>query len=256
MLQKLTVAGNKLSLYSVFDMLAGLTLLVYILIQTKKYREYLPTTTSDRRRLPIFAFLQLLTMSLILYWVLSVLNRAFAEWFTHGNANYYGNLTAWLIVMTLFPVIFRVSPLKTMDLLSLGLPLSLFVAKLACFFHGCCSGFEMSNSWYINQETDRYEFPVQLVEALVALAIYAFLRQYQRRNKIPGSVFPVYVLLYAKTRFVTECFRADFANVLGPFDAYQIMSVVYVFLGAVLLCMVRGHHHRGSQKSKESGLAR
>lgn len=239
MLQEITIAGYTLSMYTLFDALAGLTLLLYILNQTKRYREYLPATISKQRKRTLFASLQLLVMSILLLGLILVLNRAFADWFTHGNANYYGNLTAWLIVMTVFPVIFKISPLNTMDLLSPSLPLCLFVAKCACFFHGCCSGIEMSGSWYFNQDTDRYEFPVQLVEALVALALFVFLRWYQGQKNKPGSVFPVYLILYSASRFGTEFLRADFPNVLGPFDAYQIMSVVYALLGVGLLCIVR-----------------
>ena len=256
MLQELAVAGITVSMYSVFDSLAGLTLLFYILIQTKKYQKLLPATTTNQRKLAVFAFLQLLIMSLIFYRSLLFLNHSFADRFTNGNGNYYGNLTAWLIVITLFPVIFKVSPIKTMDLLSPGLPLCLFVAKLACFFHGCCSGFEMSNSWYFNQRTERYEFPVQLLEALVALMLYIFLRRYQKRNKTSGSVFPVYLILYATSRFVTEFFRADLPNILGPFDTYQIMSIVYVFLGAILLSIVRVYQHQNSGSTQKSYSAR
>lgn len=244
MLQELIVAGNTISLYNVFDTLAGLTLFVYILFQAKKYREYLSTTTSDPKRLLTFAFLLLMIMVILLFGLLLILNRTFANWFTDGNANYYGNLTAWLIVMTLLPIIFKVSPMKTMDLLSPGLPLCLFVAKLACFFSGCCSGFEMPGSWYFNQKTERYEFPVQMIEALVALALFPFLRWYQRRNRVVGSVFPIYVIVYSVSRFVTEFLRADFPNVIGPFDAYQVMSVVYVFFGGVLLYAVCRHHQK------------
>lgn len=249
MLPKLTVAGYTLSMYSVFDTLAGLTLLLYILSQTKKYREYLPAAISDQRKRTAFSFFQLLIMSLIFYRLLLLLNHTFADWFTQGNGNYYGNLTAWLLVMTLFPIIFKVSPLKTMDLLSPGLPICLFVAKLACFFHGCCSGFELFGYWYFNRYTIKFEFPVQLVESLVALALFVFLRWYQKRNRILGSVFPVYLILYSASRFLTEFLRADLPNVLGPLDAYQIMSIIYAFLGVVLLSMVRVHHRRISEQT-------
>ena len=79
MLQELTVAGLTVSMYSVFDTLAGLTLLVYILIQTEKYQKFLPDTTASHRKLTVFAFLQLLIMSLVLYRVLLFLNRTFAD---------------------------------------------------------------------------------------------------------------------------------------------------------------------------------
>ena len=251
MLQEITVAGNTLSLHSVFDALAGLTLGIYILAQTKKYREYLPATTGSKKRLTAMAFFLLVILGLSFFGLLSVLNRAFADWFTRGNANYYGNLTAWLIGMTLLPIIFKVSPLKTMDLLSPGLPLCLSVAKLACFFHGCCSGFEMPGSWYFNQNTGRYEFPVQLLEAVVAFGLFVFLRWYQKRSRIPGSVFPVYLVLYAVSRFGTEFLRGDLPSVFGILNAYQVLSVVYVLLGGVLLSAV-WIYHRVSARGREA----
>ena len=256
MLQEITVAGNTLSMHSVFDALGILILLIYILLQSRKYCEHLPSVTRDKRKRTDFAFLLLLSMSILTLGLIATLNRAFADWFTHGNANYYGNLTAWLIGMTLLPIMFKVSPLKTMDLLSPGLPLCLFFAKFACFFYGCCSGFEMPGSWYFNQKTGRCEFPVQLVEALVALVLYVFLRWYQKQNKILGSVFPVYLILYTASRFLTEFLRADLDNILGPFDAYQIMSIAYMFLGAILLYMAWIYHRRMPCASEETDSIR
>lgn len=245
MFQELTIAGTVVSLYKVFDTLAGLTLLAYILLQTKPYSLLLPESTTTKGKKELFAFIELFLIGILLYALLSFLNRSFADWFTSGNANYYGNLTAWLIILIALPVLFKVSPPKAMDLLSPGLPLSLFVAKLACFFHGCCSGFEMTGSWYFNQYTGRYEFPVQMVEALVALAIFFFLLYYRRRNKLTGSIFPVYLIAYSLSRFITEFLRADLPkNVLGPLDTYQVMSVIYLLNGLILLFVVREYGER------------
>ena len=238
MLQELSIAGNTISLYNVFNTLSGLILLAFILFQTTKYREFIYTKTTNQKKRTAFAFFQLLIISILLYVLLTVLNRAFANWFTNGNANYYGNLTSWLIIMSLLPSIFRVSPLKTMDLLSPGLPLSLFVAKLACFFHGCCHGFEMTNSFYYNQYTNQHEVPVQLIEAFVAALLFLFLLWYKNKNTIPGSVFPIFLILYSITRFFTEFLRADLPNVLGFLDAYQCMSIIYLFVGGFLLYLV------------------
>ena len=239
MLQELNIAGLSISLYNVFDSLAGITLLGYILFHTIPYRDLISHKKErTQRKTTLLAFIQLVIISALCYLMFKTFNRAFADWFTDGNANYYGNLTAWLIVFLIVPKIFKVSSLQAMDLLSPGLPLSLFVAKLACVFHGCCSGFEMNSSFYFNQSTNRHEFPVQLVEALVAFALFFVIRLYQKRNKIPGSVFPVYLILYSISRFITEFFRADLPNVLGSFDAYQIMSVVFLLVGGGLLYFV------------------
>ena len=114
----------------------------------------------------------------------------------------------------------------------------------------------MPGSWYFNQHTERYEFPVQLLESLIALGLFVFLRWYQKRNKITGSVFPVYLTLYAVSRFLTEFFRADLPHVLGTLTAYQILSAVYVLLGGVLLGAVWMYHRASSRGKKVSGANR
>lgn len=238
MLQNLTIAGMVISLYKVFDTLAGVVLLCFLFLQTAKYRELLPTILKGQRKRTMIVFAELIIISVLLLPLWFFLNRSFAKWFTNGNANYYGNITAWMIVLTLLPIVFKVSPLKTMDLLTPALPLSLFTAKLACFFHGCCSGIEMQGSFYYNQYTERYEFPVQLLEALVALGIFFFLQI--RKKKIPmGEVFPVYLIVYSASRFLTEFLRDDLPRVFSAFNAYQILSVIYFLLGVYLYMLVR-----------------
>ena len=200
------------------------------------YRDLIPEKKGRKQgKKTLFAFFQLAITSALCYLAFRLLNRRFAVWFTDGNANYYGNLTAWLIVLFILPKVFRVSSLKVMDLLSPGLPICLSVAKLACAFQGCCFGFEMEGSFYYNQDTGRYEFPIQIVEALTALGLFIFLTFYKKRNRLTGSVFPIYLILYSISRFITEFFRADFPNIFGPFDAYQVMSFIFLIVGCGLL---------------------
>lgn len=233
------------SLYSIFNILAGITIFAFLFLRYKKYMYALGL--AEKNHPVLLALGQIALICIAFFGLFSVLNPVFAKWFTKGNANYYGNLAAWLITMIVIPFFFRVSPLRAMDVLSPALPLSLFVAKIACFCHGCCSGFEMSGSFYYNNYTNRYEFPVQMLEALVALGLFFFIRYYEKKNIIPGSVFPVYLLGYSITRFVTEFFRADLPNVLGPFDAYQILSLIFALNGCALLLLLR---HYGDKIEK------
>ena len=239
MLQEISFMGNTVSLYTVFDSLAGLTLLVYILSHAARYKALMPEKNAKKKRKAVPAVVQLAVVSGLLYLLFSVLNRLFANWFTNGNANYFGNLTAWMLVLSVVPAVFGVSPLRATDLLTPGLPLCLFAAKLACVFHGCCSGFALPNSFYFNQYTNRYEFPVQIVEAAVALGLFFFCLYYRKKNTVPGSVFPAYLILYCISRFFTEFLRADLPDVAGPFDAYQIMSTVFLAAGILFFCFVR-----------------
>lgn len=254
MAQNIELMGYSVPLYDFWNVVSTVAMFIYLMLQVKKFSDISPyaSNQSSQKRKMLVSIVEVLLIIAVAFALFRVLNPTFAIWFTNGNANYYGSLTAWFIAITVMTVLFKTSPFLAHDLFAPALPVQLFLAKLSCFFHGCCSGFAMPGSWYFNQYTKRYEFPVQLTEVLVALVLYVFLYRYQKRNKVPGTVFPVYLLLYAASRFMTEFLRADLANVLGPLNAYQIMSIVYLLLGAILLWIVFAHHHRLSRISQES----
>ena len=164
-------------------------------------------------------------------------NSTFAKLFTSGNANYFGNLTAWIFTVGLFPILLRISPLKNLDAFTPALPLGLVFVKIACFCFGCCSGFA-ADTFYFNQATNRREFPVQLVESGVALLLLFVLLVYRKRTKHSGTVFPLYLASYSASRFFTEFLRDDFPNVWGPLDAYQIISIVFLVFAMVLFFLM------------------
>ena len=240
MIQRIDLFRISLSTYDIFNYASIIILFFFFILKVKAFGDvcsYYKKKQSNNKRLAV-AFAKLTAIYIVGMLLLWVLNKGFGHLFTNGNANYFGSLTAWFISFYLVPLFFRISPLSVSDLLTSGLPLSLFFAKLACFFHGCCFGFQLEKSFYFNQYTQQYEFPVQLLEALVALVLFFFLQWYFKRNKIVGSVFPVYVIIYSFSRFLTEFFRADLPNVIGPFDAYQLMSFIFLLLGSLLLYVV------------------
>lgn len=234
MLQSIQIAGTVFWLYSFFDAASGVVLILCMYACTKKFALFCPHALKSKRP-TLTAIAELTAIGVPFFLLFRLLNPAFGRWFTNGYANYYGNLAAWLLALTLIPALLRISPLRTFDLLTPGLPLSLFVAKLGCFFNGCCYGIELRGSWYLNQMTHRYEFPVQLLEAVVALGLFFFLRWYRKRAAFPGGVFPVYLVSYSVTRFFTEFLRDDLPDVVGGLDAYQVISLVCAILGMLLL---------------------
>ena len=238
MLPNLRIGDIEIKLYVFFNAIAFFVLLIYILSKKTQYKEILLENNNAKTIKFIIPVVELLAISIIWFLLFLALNKLFAIWFTEGNANYYGTLVAWMIVLLSLPQLFKVSSFKIMDLLSPGLPLCLFISKIACIFQGCCHGFEMENSFYFNQLTNRYEFPVQMLESLVALGLFIFISCYQKKNEVSGSVFPIYLILYSLSRFITEFFRGDLSKVLGPFDAYQILSVVFLLIGGIFLNIV------------------
>ncbi len=154
------------------------------------------------------------------------------------NANYFGLLYTVPFVLLIFCILMRIQPLRQIDLVTPALPLALVFAKLACFCGGCCWGIECSFGLYNYRFTScRVEFPVQLVEAGLALAIFVFLLFWRKKAK-PGTMFPTYLILYSATRFFSEFLRHE-PNVLWIFKTYQILCIIGVILGVVQLLLVR-----------------
>lgn len=255
MLQEISLFGLTVSMYNVFNILSMLILFLYFILKTKRFVNICPHALKQKtaKKQYMVAFAETAAIFIVGMILLYFLNTGFGKWFTEGNANYYGSLTAWLSAFIIVPLLFGISPLNAADMFTMGLPLSLFVAKIACFFHGCCHSFELSGSFYFNQNTHRSEFPVQLVEAFVALAIYFCLRAFKK--KIPqGDLFPAYIILFSVTRFFTEFLRDDTPDVLGPFNAYQILSVIYAFIGLFLFISIKAEQdRRASNRGNRSG---
>lgn len=239
MLQEVTVFGLTIRMYPVFNILSMVILFLFFILQEKHLVRFCPLAQKQNTPKKQYAAAFGVTAAIYFFgmFLLYFLNLGFGAWFTNGNANYYGSLTAWLLAFIILPTVFGISPLSAADMYARGLPLSLFVAKFACFFHGCCHSFEVSSGFYYNQSTQRFEFPVQLVEAFAALALYLVLRLIKKFP--PGCVFPAYIFLYSVLRFGSEFLRDDLPRLLGVLNAYHILSVIFAILGLNLYLVIR-----------------
>ena len=157
------------------------------------------------------------------------------------GANYFGKLFFAPIVVAFFCLLLGIDVFRQIDIITPAMPLALVVSKMACFFQGCCGGIECSFGLY-NHSTERVEFPVQLVEAFFALAIFVFLLIWRKKAK-EGTVYPVYIILYSATRFFSEFLRSD-ENYFLILKKYHILCLVGIAVGFLLLYVVKNHKER------------
>ena len=183
----------------------------------------------------VFWFIETFIISLAQYMPILLFNIKFGN-LVNTNANYFGLLYFAPVVLSVFFLFFFIDPLKQSDLITPAYPLALFFAKLGCFFHGCCYGIE-SASGLFNHETNLVEFPVQLVEAGLAMLVFIFLLFYRKKASM-GTLFPVYMILYSSTRFFSEFFRGEPVILFG-LKTYQILCIIGVILGALELLAVK-----------------
>ena len=90
------------------------------------------------------------------------------------------------------------------------------IAHFGCIFEGCCCGYPWEYGIW-NPSTRDYRFPIQPIEALVAVAIVIFIIWYIAKHDFSGKskAYALMLILFGSTRFVLEFFRDNEKLFLG-----------------------------------------
>ncbi len=123
------------------------------------------------------------------------------------------------------------------DVFAAATPLFHAFGRVGCIFAGCCYGIEAD--WGISgrvgdipPETTRV--PIQLFESGVLLLITALVCVFFLKGIARGSLFPIYMGIYAVARFILEFFRGDeIRGRLWIFSTSQWISIITVILVAI-----------------------
>ena len=203
--------------------------LFFIKVLTKKNKNHLFAKTV------FWTFTEIFIISCVQYIpAITFVNKKFGE-LVSTSGNYYGILYVLPIILFVFFYFISINPFKQMDLITPAYPLALIFSKLGCFCHGCCRGFECE--WGLINYRDApnliREFPSQLLEAGLALAIFIFLVCYRKKAK-EGTMFPIYTIIYSATRFFSEFTRRE-PNVFGILKTYHILCISGVIIGLIEL---------------------
>ncbi len=222
-----------------------------------------------QQKMKLLLGLEILLLAVFQGASIGILNTQFGKLVGTG-ANYFGLMSCSPILLIIVSLILRSNPLKQLDFVTPAYPLALFITKIACFCCGCCTGIPWSYG-YQNYFGKLVEFPVQLVESMVAFLLFLFMRWYQKRGK-DGTCFPVYLITYSFIRFFTEFLRCE-KNVFGFLKTYQILCLAGVAVGLIYLILVthfRDHINRWfdskfpslivfqaeTERHKENGIAK
>ncbi len=231
-----------MSMYDFFGALSTVALFLFNLFQIKRKKLFLGKVsqsainyfsvgkkTNILSNITLWAVIETVIISYVQYQL--PYNQSVGYW-VGAKANYFGTMFIMPVVLMILFYLLAVNPLKQMDLITPALPLALIFSKLACFCQGCCRGIEWSSGLY-NHSSGLYEFPVQLVEAGLALLIFIFLIFWRKKAK-DGTMFPTYLILYSSTRFFSEFLRWEPA-VVWHLKQYHILCIIGVIVGIITL---------------------
>ncbi len=157
----------------------------------------------------------------IIVYVISVAWMFFLYWAESGFKNFGGNnivrIFVWVPVFAYpFAKLFKLDFKTVCDYLAPVVCVQHGVSHFGCIFAGCCHGYEWSHGVW-NHVLERYLFPIQPIEALVAVGIVLFiwLRQKKRGFKVDGESYPIMLILFGYTRFLLEFARDNEKLFLG-----------------------------------------
>ena len=236
-----------MSLYNLFNAISGYVLILFNVLHFRKKSQNLSVVSNSAIRYistrekqgiiihkvlasPIlWAIVEAVLISFVQYNYVGFLNAGASKLFNTG-ANYFGVLYGAPILVVLLCLLVKIDPLAQMDLITPAYPLALFFVKIACYFGGCCRGFEWEKGFY-NPVSRLIEFPSQLLESGVALILFIILFVLRNRFK-RGTVFPIYLISYSTLRFFTEFTRVE-PEVFMGLKTYHFLCIAGVVLGII-----------------------
>jgi phosphatidylglycerol:prolipoprotein diacylglycerol transferase len=165
-----------------------------------------------------------------------------------GGMSFHGGLIGFTLAVLLYSKKQQKSFLRYMDLMSVIVPIGLFLGRVANFINGELFGKETSGNWGVvfPNAGDFPRHPSQLYEAflegLCCFLILSFLMKYKKFRDKTGFMSGIFLLLYACSRIIIENFRVpDFQ--LGYFFNFitmgQILSIPMLMLGLYLVLRCR-----------------
>ena len=164
-------------------------------------------------------------------------------WIESGFANFGGNnIVRGFVYIPLiaYPValLLKINWTKMCDFIAPCVCLSHGVSHIGCIFVGCCEGYPAKWGIYNYRYLDPL-VPVQIFEALTALAIFAGLVYFNRRKNYTtdGTSYPIMLILFGFTRFLWEFARYNPKIWLGC-SSLSFHALFMAVVGAVALCVI------------------
>jgi phosphatidylglycerol:prolipoprotein diacylglycerol transferase len=177
-----------------------------------------------------------------------------------GGLIFYGGLIAGIVFGILYLMRKKMPVLRVTDLVAPQIALGIALARVGCFFNGCCFGEASNLPWACKFPPDSQAgwvmggvaiHPTQIYSAIANLALFIVLRRMLSRSYRPGTVFGSFLMLYGGWRFVIDNLRhyeqsMRVGALWGGLTYNQIASIIMIVVGLLLLLTVRQKDAPGS----------
>lgn len=133
-----------------------------------------------------------------------------------GGLSMFGGLVLAIICSIIYLRLKKLDVQKIADIVAPSIMLGLGVARIGCFFNGCCFGLPTESSLGVIFPPDSPAgyffpdtclFPIQLVASLMGFIIFGTLLIVEKFKRFNGFTFWLMLALYSAGRFTIDFFR-------------------------------------------------
>jgi phosphatidylglycerol---prolipoprotein diacylglyceryl transferase len=180
-----------------------------------------------------------------------------------GGLVILGSILGVLITMPFYLKYLNLPILPLLDLAGLYVPVVQVIARLGCFFAGCCYGAPLDKAFpwavtFTHPEGSAPLFialhPTQLYTSIIFIFIFIILKSIVATCKVkPGQLLFLYLTLENLSRFTIDFWRGDRGDlfVLSLSQNFLLKVSQYQVLSFVVFCISLGGLIFVSIKSKE-----
>ncbi len=192
-------------LYNIFFVAGGVALMIFCFANAKNYNIPL------KKAIPF----------VVIVYAISLAWMFFLYWAESGFKDFGGNnivrIFVWVpLVAYPFCKLFKIDFKTACDYLAPVVCVQHGVSHFGCIFGGCCYGYPWDYGVY-NHVLKYKTFPIQPIEALVAVGIVLFIWLKERKQKfrVDGEEYPLMLILFGYSRFFLEFARDNEKLFLG-----------------------------------------
>jgi len=141
---------------------------------------------------------------------------------------------------------------KTADAVAPGLALAQAIGRVGCLAAGCCYGRTTEVRWALTFVDPRAHdltgvplavplHPTQVYHGLADVALLLLLVFLYPRKRVDGTIFWIYVLVYAMARFAIEFYRGDYRGEVfgGLLSTSQLIGMLAAAVSGFFLLRLR-----------------
>lgn len=155
-----------------------------------------------------------------------------ANGISFGGFSFYGTVFMLPVFMLITYNLYGMEKDKFFDYSTPSVLIELAFYRTGCLLAGCCCGIEAGWGIAMAHSPEVLRVPVQLIEIILDVGIFALLVAYQQKGRHKGLLYPIFMIAYGAIRFVLEFLRVRQVWIWSMSEAH-FLSILAIAIGII-----------------------